>query len=88
MSLDMTEGLAMSKEILKEVSLRITDFTGWQKVDVVLNDDVLHVECEQQLLLRYNLRTGQEIYGRVRHVGFRAEDLVDLKLRLLKDTKA
>lgn len=78
----------MSKEILKEVSSRIANFTGWQNVEVVLNDDVLHVECEQQLLVRYNLRTGQEIYGRVRHVGFRKDDLIDLKLRLLNDTKA
>lgn len=74
----------MSQAILKEVSKRIAKFTGWQKVEVVLDGEVLKVECEEHALLRYNLRTGQEIYGRVAHVGFSCDDLKDLELRLLK----
>jgi hypothetical protein len=74
----------MSQVILKEVSEKVAQFTGWEKVEVTLVGDVLNIECEQYALLRYNLRNGQELYGRVRQVGFNFDDLKDLELRLLK----
>lgn len=60
-------------------------FCGWEFLSVQVKGDVIEVQEPNSCLLKYNIRTGHEIYGRTRHLGLTHSMLSELKHLIQQD---
>lgn len=65
-------------DVLFHISNYVKRVTGWDTV-VTLDDNVLNIRAPEETLLTYDIKTGREIYGRLRHVGITFNRLKELE---------
>lgn len=69
-------------DLKENVKYHVFKYTGYDRVSVDLEDNILVIQALTQLgvqtLLRYNVSNGREIYGRVRSCGFTHQNMLEL----------
>lgn len=69
-------------DLEQEIVQRVTKHCGWTAASCKIEADKMTVQCESGQLLVLRLPDFKEVYGRIRHIGFTASDLLDLRQKI------
>lgn len=76
------DGETTLTDLKENIKCHVFKYTGYRLASVDLEDNILTIQALAndgvQTLLRYNVSTGQEIYGRVRHCGFTRRNMMEI----------
>lgn len=73
------DGSTEKELVLDNLKNYIHRYCGWELLCVTVENGILEIKEPNSLLLSYNIKTGQEIYGRVRHMGLTGQMISELK---------
>lgn len=79
------DGNNTKADLLENIRHYVSNFSGHKLLSVEFENNVLEIAAKKEddsveTLLTYNVQTGREIYGRLRHVGFYFPHLEELKV--------
>lgn len=77
------DGTGGKDDVLFNLKDYVHRYTGHNLLRVRMEGDVLDVAEPNSQLLKLDVRTGKEIYGRVRHLGITFEMMEELRQNLL-----
>lgn len=77
------DGVTSQEDFFENIKEYVSRVTGWKLLNVEIEGTVLTIRRNHEIhgidtLLSYNIKSGHEIYGRLRHVGFTWERVKEL----------
>lgn len=82
------DGETSHDDMIENIRSHVSNHTGWKYLSINFESDTLKIyaknrpEDTPEFLLSYNVKTGREIYGRIRTVGFSLKNIDELKTLL------
>lgn len=79
------DGCDCFDDLIENIRSYVSSHTGWKYLSVNFENNILSIygksrlEDSPEYLLSYNVKTGKEIYGRLRQVGFYSIHIEELK---------